>query len=76
MNAITEIRRAGSFSRLGWLGFWVQLAVLSISIGLIIYAFVFDQRGGFGTRGQLAFIEYLCIAGFLLLASPHRGGGN
>jgi len=68
MNSTTEIGLAKSFRRLGWLGFWMQITILSISVGLVIYGLVFDSRGGFGTRGQLAFIEYLCIAGLVLLA--------
>src|SRR5262245_5666726 len=56
-----------TFWRLGWLGFWAQIGIVLVSGGLMGYAFIFDSQGGFGTRGQLAMIEYLSIAGLLIL---------
>lgn len=67
MSSISQTGLAKTFWRLGWIGFWVQLGILAISAGLMAYAFVFDRRGGFGTRGQLALIEYMSLAGLLIL---------
>jgi Protein of unknown function (DUF3611) len=33
-----------SFSRLRWLGFWMQVAVGAIPLALTIYAFVFGRN--------------------------------
>src|SRR5262249_12430476 len=59
---------ANAFFRLGWTGFWAQIAIGSIPLVLAIYSFLFDSSGGAGTRGGLALVEYLTIAGLLLLA--------
>lgn len=67
MSSTTQTGLAKTFRRLGWLGFWVQIGILAISVGLMGYAFIFDRQGGFGTRGQLALIEYLSLAGLLIL---------
>jgi len=58
---------ANIFSRLGWIGFWTQVAIGSIPVTLAIYSFLFDRSTGAGTRGGLALIEYLTIADLLLL---------
>lgn len=58
---------AKSFSRFGWIGFWLQIAVGSIPVALLIYAFLFG-KDGIGTRGSFALIEYLSIGSLLLLA--------
>ena len=58
---------ANTFSRVGWIGFWTQIAIGSIPVTLAIYSFLFDRSTGAGTRGGLALIEYLTIADLLLL---------
>src|SRR5262245_8776496 len=67
MNSTMQTGLAKTFWRLGWLGFWVQVGMVAISAGLVGYAVIFDGQGGFGTRGQLALIEYLSLAGLLIL---------
>lgn len=57
-----------SFSRLGWLGFWMQVAVGAIPLALTIYALVFGRNPASGTRAGFPLIEYLSIAGLLVLA--------
>jgi hypothetical protein len=57
-----------SFSSLGWLGFWIQIAVGSIPLVLIIYALAFGRNPAPGTRAGFPLIEYLSIAGLLVLA--------
>jgi Protein of unknown function (DUF3611) len=57
-----------SFSRLGWLGFWMQLAVGAIPLALTIYALAFGRNPAPGTRAGFPLIEYLSIAGLLVLA--------
>ena len=59
---------AGAFSRLGWIGFWLQLAIGSIPVALLIYGFLFGGNNGIGTRGRFALIEYLTLASLLVLA--------
>jgi hypothetical protein len=34
---------ANAFSRLGWIGFWIQIAIGVIPLTLIIYAFISGQ---------------------------------
>src|SRR5262249_31783202 len=58
---------SNAFSRLGWIGFWTQVAIGSIPVMLAIYSFLFARSTGAGTRGGLALIEYLTIADLLLL---------
>jgi spore maturation protein SpmB len=57
-----------SFSRLGWLGFWMQVAVGAIPLALTIYALVFGRNSTPGTRAGFPLIEYLSISGLLVLA--------
>jgi Protein of unknown function (DUF3611) len=57
-----------SFSRLGWLGFWMQVAVGAIPLALAIFALVFGRNPAPGTRAGFPLIEYLSIAGLLVLA--------
>src|SRR5215471_3583184 len=59
---------AGAFSRLGWIGFWLQLAIGAIPVALLIYGFLFGGNDGIGTRGRFALIEYLTLASLLVLA--------
>jgi hypothetical protein len=58
---------AQAFSRLGWIGFWIQVAIGSIPFALIAYAFVFGRDAGGGTRGGFALVRYLAVAGLLVL---------
>lgn len=59
---------AGSFSRLGWIGFWLQIAIGLIPVALLIYAFLFGGNGNIRTRGAFALIEFLTIGSLLVLA--------
>jgi Protein of unknown function (DUF3611) len=58
---------ANAFSRLGWIGFWIQIAIGIIPLTLIIYSFISGQSPGAGTRRGLLLVGYLTIAGFLVL---------
>ena len=59
---------ATTFSRLGWLGFWMQIWIGAVPIALIVYSLIFDRGSGGGTRAGFALIEYLTIASLLVLA--------
>lgn len=59
---------ANAFRRLGRIGFWLQLAIGSIPVALLIYAIMFGGNDGIGTRGRFALLEYLTIGSLLLLA--------
>jgi Protein of unknown function (DUF3611) len=59
---------ARALSRLGWIGFWIQVAIGAIPLALIVYAFVFGRDAGTGTRGGFALVRYLAVAGLLVLA--------
>src|SRR5262245_45864797 len=59
---------ASAFSGLGWTGFWAQIAIGSIPVVLAAYSFLFDRSTGAGTRGGLALVEFLTIAGLALMA--------
>jgi hypothetical protein len=58
---------AQAFSRLGWIGFWIQVAIGSIPVLLVTYALIFGRNSGAGTRGGFLLIEYLTIAGLIAL---------
>jgi hypothetical protein len=57
-----------AFSRLGWLGFWLQIGIGAVPIALLIYAALFGGGDGVGTRGGFAPIGYLTIGSVLVLA--------
>lgn len=59
---------AATFSRLGWLGFWMQIGIGAVPVALIVYALIFDRGSGAGTRAGFAIIEILTIASLVLLA--------
>jgi hypothetical protein len=59
---------AKSFSRLGWIGFWVQVVLGSVPVVLMVYVFAFARTTSAGTRGGLPLVEFLTIASLLLLA--------
>jgi hypothetical protein len=61
-------RLSQSFSSLGWLGFWMQIAVGSIPLALVVFALAFGRNPASGTRAGFPLIEYLSIAGLLVLA--------
>ena len=42
-----------AFSRLGWIGFWLQLAVGTIPVALLFYAALFDGSNGVVAIAQL-----------------------
>src|SRR5262245_19375219 len=58
---------AKAFSRLGWIGFWMQIALGIIPVGLMIRALMFGRGTGAGTRSGLPLVEYLTIAGLLIM---------
>jgi hypothetical protein len=57
---------ARSFSRLGWIGFWLQVVLGSFSVIIMVYYFVFSSTSSV-PRAGLAFVEYLTIADLLIL---------
>ncbi len=59
---------ARAFSRLGWIGFWLQVAIGAIPIALVICAALFGRSDGVGTRGGFAPVGYLTIGSLLVLA--------
>ena len=59
---------ARAFSRLGWIGFWLQIVMGSIPIALLVYAALFGDADRVGTRGGFALVGYLAIASLLVLA--------
>jgi len=56
---------AATFSRLGWIGFWVQVALGTIPVLLMIYTLLFT---GSATSSRVMLIEFLTIASLLTLA--------
>jgi hypothetical protein len=58
---------AKAFSRLGWIGFWIQILLGSVPVLLMIYVFVFARTTASGERGGVPLVEYLTIASLLLL---------
>ena len=57
-----------AFSRLGWIGFWMQIAIGAFPVLLAAYAFIFGPTPAAGTRSAFPLIHYLTIAGLLVLA--------
>src|SRR6516165_1718410 len=56
-----------AFTRVGWIGFWLQLAIGAIPFALLIYASLFSDGNPVGTRGGFALITYLTIGSLLVL---------
>jgi hypothetical protein len=55
-----------SFTRLGWIGFWLQVVLGSVPLVLMLYVFVFS--GNFsGPRNGLPVVEFLSLANLLVL---------
>jgi hypothetical protein len=59
---------ARAYSRLGRIGFWMQIAIGSIPVALFVYGFIVDRSSRGGTRGGFALIDYLTLASLLILA--------
>jgi hypothetical protein len=55
-----------AFSRLGWIGFWLQVVFGPLPIIVIVYYFLFS-RSGTATPSGLAFVGYVTIADLLIL---------
>ena len=55
-----------TFTRLGWLGFWLQVVLGSIPVVLMFYVFVFSGSIT-GTRAGLPIVEFLSMANLLVL---------
>ena len=58
---------ARAFLRLGWAGFWIQIVIGLIPILLAVYALIFGRITGAGTRGGSLLIEYLTVAGLIVM---------
>ena len=56
---------ARAFSRLGRIGFWMQIAIGAIPITLMAYALIFGFERAAGTRSAFPLIHYLTIASLL-----------
>jgi Protein of unknown function (DUF3611) len=68
-NAITPATGsslAKALYRLGWIGFWLQIAIGSLPILLMAYSFTFAGSGGV-SRSGLAFVEYLTLVNLAIL---------
>jgi hypothetical protein len=59
---------ARPLSRLGWLGFWMQIAIGAIPVALTLYAVLFGSARPAGTRSGFPLIQYLTIASLVVLA--------
>ncbi len=56
---------AGSFKRLGWLGFWIQLVVGLLPLAMLLYITLNKVSGG---ALMFDFTDYLALAGLGILA--------
>jgi len=59
---------ARAFWRVGWIGFWAQVAIGAIPVALTVYALIVGRNPATGTRAGLALIDYLTIGSLLVLA--------
>ena len=57
---------ARQFSRLGWIGFWMQLAMVVIPIALLIYVFFFSSPESTQRRG-IELTNYMSYGGLLVM---------
>ncbi|TVR65519.1 MAG: DUF3611 family protein [Candidatus Competibacteraceae bacterium] len=57
---------AKAFSRLGWMGFWMQIILGSVPLVLMVFVFIF-ARSPAGPRAGLPLVEYLTAASLLIL---------
>jgi len=60
----TPASLARAFSRLGWIGFWVQIGLGTMPILLMIYTLLFT---GSATSGRVLLIEALTIASLMIM---------
>jgi len=60
------------FARLGWIGFWIQIAIGAVPLALVLYTIMFSAGRTAGTRGGFLFVEYLTIIGLVVLAFTTR----
>src|SRR5215470_10828304 len=58
---------ARAFSRLGWLGFWMQVVIGAVPLALILYALVFGSARPAGTRSGFPLLQYLTLGSLLVL---------
>src|SRR5262245_14258582 len=58
---------AETFARFGWVGFWMQIAIGAIPVGLVLYAVVFGRGSSGATRTALTLVQYLTIISLLVL---------
>jgi len=59
---------ARALSRLGWIGFWMQIAIGAVPLALITYAVLFGTARAAGTRSGFPLIQYLTVVSLLVLA--------
>ena len=59
---------APAFSRLGWIGFWLQIVIGAVPLALTTYAFLFGATRAAGTRSGFPLIQYLSVVSLLVLA--------
>lgn len=59
---------ANSFSRVGWMGFWAQIAIGFVPAILTVYAIAVSRNAAVGTRGGFALVDVLTAIGLLVLA--------
>lgn len=57
---------AKAFSRLGWIGFWLQVVLALLPIILMIYVLFFCPSASF-QRGAMGVMEYLGLLGLAIL---------
>ena len=57
-----------AFARFGRIGFWLQIAIGSIPIALLVYAFLFGGGDGISTRSRFGLVQYLEVGSLLVLA--------
>lgn len=67
LNSPAAASLAHSYKRLGWIGFWSQVIGGAIPLVLMIYLFAF-ARATVRPRAGFAFVEYVTIGGFFILA--------
>lgn len=58
---------AQAFSRVGWAGFWMQIAIGAIPLILATYAILFGSGRAAGTRSGFPLIQYLTVGSLLVL---------
>jgi uncharacterized protein DUF3611 len=59
-------RLSRTFSRLGWIGFWIQVVLGSLPILIMVYYFAFAGAGAV-SRSGFPFIEYLAALNLLAI---------